>query len=173
MRDRAKGLVPEGILSWDEPTKIPFHTYNCIQTRQALFVLAPSLQRQVGMTTRRSVQLIGAIYCLMSLIGTLAHSSPVSVLLFSFHLMIGIWAILASQYIVSAIRFSRKAAVLLSLLVLVELLLPLPTLFRTWSWIGIAVPIVHLATALATAYYGYYWTDAVVEADRREAVKTA
>lgn len=124
------------------------------------------------MTTRRSVQLIGAIYFMMGLIGILVQSAPAGVLLFSFHLIIGIWAILASQHRVSAIRFSRKAAVLLSLFALVELHLPLPALFLTWS-VGSDVPVVHLTTALVTAYYGYYWTDAVVEADRREAIRTA
>jgi hypothetical protein len=125
------------------------------------------------MTTCRFVQLIGAIYSMMGLIGTLVQSAPASVLLFSFHLIIGIWAILASQHRVSAIRFSRKAAVLFSLFALVELHLPLPALFLAWSPVGSDVLIVHLTTALVAAYYGYYWTDAVVEADHRQPIRTA
>jgi hypothetical protein len=124
------------------------------------------------MTTCRSVRLIGAIYFLMCLIGTLVHSLPTSVFLLLLHLMIGIWAILASQDRVSAVRFSRKAAVVLSLLALVEFHVPLPTLLLPWSPVGSDVPILHLTTALVAAYFGYYWTDAVVEADRREATKT-
>lgn len=125
------------------------------------------------MSPRRFAQLIGVLYCLIGVIGTLAHSLLTRVLLFSFHVMIGIWAVLASQHIVSAIRFFRKAAVLLGLLSLVELHLPLPTVFLIWPPVGGDVPIVHLTTALVAAYYGYYWTDAVAKTDRREAIKTA
>jgi hypothetical protein len=65
------------------------------------------------------------------------------------------------------------AALLFSLFALVESHLPLPTLLLPWSPVGSDVPILHLTTALVAAYFGYYWTDAVVEADRRGATKTA
>lgn len=121
------------------------------------------------MAIRRIVRLIGATYFLMCLIGTLVHSLPVSVLLLLFHLMMGIGATVASQDIVSAIRFSRGTALLLGILALIELHLPAP--FLGWSPLGGGVPIVHLTTAVVAAYYGYYWTDAVVEGDCREAIK--
>ncbi len=104
------------------------------------------------MSPCRFAQLIGVMYCLIGVIGTLAYSLLTSVLLFSFHVMIGIWAVLASQHIVSSIRFSRKVAVFLGLLALVELHLPLPTMFLSWPPVGSDVPIVHLTTALVAAY---------------------
>jgi hypothetical protein len=122
------------------------------------------------MTTCRTVRLIGAVYFLMCLMGTLVNSLPASVLLLLFHLVMGIGATVASQDIVSAIRFSRGTAVLLGILALIELHLPSPTLSIPWSPVENGVLIVHLTTALTAAYYGYYWTDAVGEADRREDV---
>jgi hypothetical protein len=113
------------------------------------------------MAIRRIVRLIGATYFLMSLIGTLVHSLPVSVLLLLFHVMMGIGGTVASQDIVSAIRFSRGTAVLLGILGPIELQLPSPALFLSWSPLGGAVPIVHLTTAVVAAYYGFYWPDAV------------
>ncbi|OQW37257.1 MAG: hypothetical protein A4E19_13920 [Nitrospira sp. SG-bin1] len=123
------------------------------------------------MSTCRSIELIGAIYFFIGLIGTVEHARSASALYFVFHLLLGIRAILASRYRVMAVGFSRKAAVVFSLLVLVEMHLPFPTQFGLWPAVGHDILILHIATALALTYYGYYWTDAVIETDSREAVQ--
>jgi hypothetical protein len=33
-----------------------------------------------------------------------------------------------------------------------------------WPAVANDILVIHIATALGTAYYGYYWTDAAVEA---------
>ncbi len=124
------------------------------------------------MSSRRSVRFIGALYLLIALCAFLVYPFPAAVLLPTLHLSIGVWAIVASHQTFSAVKFSRKAAVLLGILALAELYLPSLVLRVTSTEFAGGVAMIHLAAAVLAAYYGYYWTDAVSEADRKS-TKTA
>jgi hypothetical protein len=124
------------------------------------------------MSSRRSVRLIGALYVLIAVSAFLVYPFPAAVLLPSLHLSMGVWALVASRHTLSAITFSRKAAVLLGILALAELYVPSLALGVTSTRFAGGVAVIHLAAAVLAAYYGYYWTDAVSESDRKSA-KTA
>lgn len=121
------------------------------------------------MTTCRSVQLIGALYLLLGVIGLVEDTLSASGLYFFIHFLIGTWAVFASKYRITAVRFARKAAVFFSILALIEGHLPSSVQVDLWPAVANDILVIHITTALGTAYYGYYWTDAAVEVHHNKA----
>jgi hypothetical protein len=88
------------------------------------------------------------------------------------HLGVGLWGLLSSGTMVSSIRFARGLAILYGVLAVMGLIPGLNTLFGLAPLFGHDVWL-HAGTALLSAYYGYYWTPAVIEADRRDTRRAA
>ncbi|ALA59217.1 DUF4383 domain-containing protein [Nitrospira moscoviensis] len=88
------------------------------------------------------------------------------------HLGVGIWGLVASGTMLSAIRFARGLAIFYGVLAVMGLIPGLNTLFGLAPLFGHDVWL-HAGTALLSAYYGYYWTPAAVEVDRRETRRAA
>jgi hypothetical protein len=88
------------------------------------------------------------------------------------HLGVGIWGIASSRSTLDSIRFARGLTIFYGALAIMGLIPGLNTLFGLVPIFGHNVWL-HAGTALAAAYYGYYWTDAVASVDRRETRRAA
>jgi len=88
------------------------------------------------------------------------------------HLGVGAWGLIASGTTLNAIQFSRGLAVFYGILTIMGVIPGLNTMLGLAPLFGHDVWL-HAVTALAAAYYGYYWTPAVMEADRRETRRAA
>jgi hypothetical protein len=134
--------------------------------------MVPPLHLFSSMTNRRFAGLIGIMYLCMGLIGAL-HEFHVDALHQALHFSVGLWGIMASARAGASVGFARKTTLLFGAVILLELSPMLRDIFGVPSMSGNGVLVVHVITALATAYYGYYWTDAVVEAKNHESKKAA
>jgi len=88
------------------------------------------------------------------------------------HLGIGFWGWIASRTPVDALRFSRGVAVFYGALTVMGLIPGLDTTLGLIPLFGHDVWL-HALTAVSAAYFGYYWTDAVVEVEHRETRRAA
>jgi hypothetical protein len=128
-----------------------------------------------GMTSRQFAGFIGAAYLFLGSLGALVYVFPGGLLHQTLHVGVGVWGMTAASGAGTAVGFARKAAVLLGVFVLLEVTAPLREYFGGFMLEGRSLLMLHALTAMAAAYYGYYWTDAVVEAapDRSERRKAA
>lgn len=83
------------------------------------------------------------------------------------HLGVGILGLSASNSAIDSVRFARGLAIFYGALATMGLIPGLNTTFGLIPIFGHDVWL-HAVTAVAAAYYGYYWTDAVVDVDQRE-----
>lgn len=83
------------------------------------------------------------------------------------HLGVGAWGFAASRSPIDSVRFARVLAIFYGTLTVMGLIPGLNTTFGLIPIFGHDVWL-HAVTALAAAYYGYYWTDAAVDLDRRD-----
>lgn len=83
------------------------------------------------------------------------------------HLGVGILGFSASNSAIDSVRFARGLAIFYGALAIMGLIPGFNTTFGLIPIFGHNVWL-HAVTALAAAYYGYYWTDAVVAVDQRE-----
>ena len=88
------------------------------------------------------------------------------------HLGVGIWGVSVSRTTVDSIRFARGLAIFYGILTVMGVIPGLNTTLGLIPLFGHNVWL-HAVTALASAYFGYYWTDAVIEVDRRETRRAA
>ncbi len=88
------------------------------------------------------------------------------------HIGVGLWGLGASRSVLDSVRFSRALAIFYGTLALLGLIPGFNTTFGLIPLYGHNVWL-HALTALAAAYYGYYWTDAVVTAEQRPTRKAA
>jgi hypothetical protein len=104
--------------------------------------------------------------------GYLLGLFPVNVLHNVVHLGVGLWGLTASRNTLASVRFSRGLAIFYGALAVMGLIPGLDTMFGLVPIFGHDVWL-HAVTALAAAYFGYYWTDAAVAVDRRETRRAA
>ena len=83
------------------------------------------------------------------------------------HLGVGVWGLTASRTSLASVRFARGLAILYGVLTIMGLIPGLDTMFGLAPIFGHDVWL-HAVTAMAAAYFGYYWTDAAIAVDRRE-----
>ncbi len=88
------------------------------------------------------------------------------------HLGIGLWGVIASRTTPDSVRFARGLAIFYGILTIMGLVPGLDTTLGLIPLFGHNVWL-HAATALTAAYFGYYWTGAVIEVDRRETRRAA
>ncbi len=86
------------------------------------------------------------------------------------HLGVGLWGWAASRTVIQALRFSRATALLFGALTVLGMIPGLNTSLGLIPLFGHDVWL-HALTALAAAYFGYYWTSAMAE--RRETRRAA
>lgn len=124
------------------------------------------------MTSQRFAGLLGAAYLLIGCLGVLSYVFPAGLLHHVIHLTVGIWGVNAATNALDAVRFARKVAVLSGILALVGVIPGVQEPFDYLLLFGNGLLVLHGVTAVVAAYYGYYWTDAVVNVrgdDRRAA----
>jgi len=88
------------------------------------------------------------------------------------HLGVGLWGITASQTVMDSLRFARGLAIFYGILTIMGVIPGLNTTLGLIPLFGHDVWL-HGLTALAAAYFGYYWTAAVEEVDRRDIGRAA
>lgn len=88
------------------------------------------------------------------------------------HIGVGIWGIASSRATVDAVRFARGLAVFYGTLTIMGMIPGLNTTLGLIPIFGHDVWL-HALTTMIAAYFGYYWTDAAVEVDRRERSRAA
>lgn len=88
------------------------------------------------------------------------------------HLGVGVWGLVASGTMPSTLQFSRGLAILYGTLTIMGVIPGLNTMLGLAPLFGHNIWL-HAVTALAAAYYGYYWTPAVIEVDQRETRRAA
>jgi hypothetical protein len=147
------------------------------------------------MTTERFARIVGILFLIVGILGFIpallspADTPPaglslqtgfgyllglfaVNVLHNLVHLGIGLWGLIASRSRLDAVRFARGLALFYGALAIMGLIPGLDTTLGMIPLFGHDVWL-HAATALVAAYFGYYWTDAVIEVDRRETRRAA
>lgn len=147
------------------------------------------------MTIQRFAGVIGAIFLFVGVLGfipTFVSSAPVDGLgltvqtgfgyllgLFAInvlhnlvHLGIGFWGLAASRSTIDSMSFARGLAVFYGALTIMGLIPGLNTTLGFIPLFGHDVWL-HAETAMIAAYFGYYWTAAVMEVDRRETRRAA
>jgi len=118
------------------------------------------------MTNRRFAGLLGGVYLFIGLLGALIYLFPVGALHQMLHLTVGIWGLTAASSVRASVSFARKTALVFAVVAIVELTPSLRGSFALLLLTGSGFPILHILSAMAAAYYGFYWTDAVLEAQR-------
>jgi hypothetical protein len=88
------------------------------------------------------------------------------------HLGVGIWGLSASRSSLASVQFARGLAILYGALTIMGLIPGLDTMFGLAPLFGHDVWL-HAVTALAAAYFGFYWTDAAIAVNRRETRRAA
>jgi hypothetical protein len=88
------------------------------------------------------------------------------------HLGVGIWGIVSSRSTLDSVRFARGLTIFYGALAVMGLIPGLNTMFGLVPIFGHNVWL-HAITALAAAYFGYYWTGAAIEVDRRQTRRAA
>lgn len=84
------------------------------------------------------------------------------------HLVVGLWGVTASRNTVDSVRFARDLAIFYGVLTIMGVIPGLDTTFGLIPIFGHDVWL-HAITALGAAYYGYYWTEAIVTDQLRKA----
>ena len=125
------------------------------------------------MTSRRFAGGIGVVYVLLGLLGAALYVFPTGLLHQTLHLVVGVWGLTAASSAVASVGYARKTAVLVGTFALLEATPSLRNYFDGFLSEGPSLSIIHVLTALTSAYYGYYWTEAVAEMERREMRKAA
>jgi len=115
------------------------------------------------MTIDRFAAFVGGLYLFIGSLGALLYVFPVGALHQAMHLAVAMWGMTAASSIPDSLRFARWATPLFLLATVVELT-PLRDQAGVWFLPGIGLSLLHVLTAAACAYYGYYWTSAVEEA---------
>ena len=88
------------------------------------------------------------------------------------HLGVGIWGLSASRSSLASVQFARGLAIMYGALTIMGLIPGLDTMFGLAPLFGHDVWL-HAVTALAAAYFGFYWTDAAIAVNRRETRRAA
>jgi hypothetical protein len=88
------------------------------------------------------------------------------------HLGVGVWGLTASRSTLASVQFARGLTILYGTLTIMGLIPGLNTMFGLAPLFGHDVWL-HAVTALAAAYFGYYWTDAAIGVNRRETRRAA
>ncbi len=97
---------------------------------------------------------------------------PINALHNIVHLGVGLLGTTASRSTLASVRFARGLAVFYGALAIMGLIPGLNTMFGLVPIFGHDVWL-HAVTALAAAYFGYYWTDAAIAVDRRDTRRAA
>jgi len=123
------------------------------------------------MTTRRFAGWMGGFYLFMSSLLVLFSLFPAGIVHEMVYLATGLWGTTAASNTLESIRFSRMTATVFGVLTLVELTHDLRSDLGPLVLDSSVLSALHLATALTAAYFGYYWTDAVFEAQKEKPQK--
>jgi len=123
------------------------------------------------MTNRRFAGWMGGFYLFISSLLVYFSLFPAGIVHELVYLTIGLWGTTAASNTVESIRFSRVTAIVFGMLTLVELTHDLRNDLGALVLDSSLLPALHLATALTAAYFGYYWTDAVFEAQKEKPQK--
>jgi len=83
------------------------------------------------------------------------------------HLAVGLWGVIASSGAIESVRLARGLAIFYGALTIMGLIPGLNTTFGLIPIFGHDAWL-HAVTALGAAYFGYYWTPAVVDVDRQD-----
>jgi len=129
----------------------------------AVFIAVGLLGFVPGMVSPAPVERLGMT--VQTGFGYLLGLFAVNVLHNVVHLGIGLWGWIASRTPVAALGFSRGVAVFYGALTVMGLIPGLDTTLGFIPLFGHDVWL-HALTALSAAYFGYYWTDAVVEVEQ-------
>jgi hypothetical protein len=147
-------------------------------------------ERRYHMTSQQFAKIIGIAFLLVGILGfipPLVSPAPaesmglavqtgfgyllglfaINVLHNIVHLGVGAWGLAASRSLVASVQFARTLAIFYGALAIMGLIPGLNTTFGLIPIFGHDVWL-HAVTALAAAYYGYYWTNAAVAVDRRD-----
>ncbi|HJT22546.1 MAG TPA: DUF4383 domain-containing protein [Nitrospira sp.] len=125
------------------------------------------------MTNRQFAGLIGATYLFIGSLGALIYVFPGGLLHQTLHIAVGVWGMTAASGVKTSVGFARKTAVLVGAFFLFEMTPALREYFGGFLLEDKSLWMLHAMTAVAAAYYGYYWTDAVAEAASRQMKKAA